>query len=158
MKPAQKWLSQNSMTKNTKHNKYLSKYSNGKEVSAAQYITEIICERKAHKDKQDLHYRFWVNKQWAAFYRNQIASAHKLLKEFPDKAIIRALNSDEGKKIYSLRAPHLADMIRKEHDVLQKENTILSMDLQRKNNVVFDKPKNTKRNIFSKLKDIDNEP
>ena len=27
-------------------NKYLSKYSNGKEVTAAQYITEIICEHK----------------------------------------------------------------------------------------------------------------
>lgn len=159
MKPAQRLLSQNLIMKNLKHNTYLSKYSNGKHVSAAQYITELICERKAVKDKQDLHYRFWVNKQWATFYRNQIASAHKLLKEFPDKAIIRALNSEQGKRIYSLRAPHLVGMIQKEHSLLEKENTVLKIDLQRKDNVVFDKlkPSNTKNSIFSKLKDIDNE-
>jgi hypothetical protein len=39
-----------------KENKYLSKYSNGKTVSAAQYITEIICENKAKRDKLDLHW------------------------------------------------------------------------------------------------------
>jgi hypothetical protein len=146
--------------KNPNHNKYLSKYSNGKTVSAAQYITELICERKALKDKKDLHYRFWVNKEWAAFYRNQIASAHKLLKNFPDKAIIRAINSEHGKKIYSLRAPHLGDMIRKEVDLLEKENTILKTPLERKDQIVFEKTtdRNIKRNIFSKLKDIDNEP
>jgi len=32
--------------------KYISKYSNNKFVSAAQYITEIICEHKAKKDKK----------------------------------------------------------------------------------------------------------
>jgi hypothetical protein len=66
------------MTNNT----YPSKYSNGKFVSAAQFITEMICENKAVKENKDLHYRFWSNKQWASFYRSQIASAHKLLKEY----------------------------------------------------------------------------
>ena len=47
--------------------KYISKYSNDKLISAAQYITEIICERKAVKDKQDLHYRFWISKEWSKF-------------------------------------------------------------------------------------------
>ena len=46
---------------------YISKYSNGKEVSDAQYITEIICEKKAKREKKDLHYRFWLNKEWENF-------------------------------------------------------------------------------------------
>ena len=33
-------------------------------VSDAQYITEIICEHKAKRDRKDLHYRFWLNKEW----------------------------------------------------------------------------------------------
>lgn len=140
-------------------NKYPSKYSNGKSVSAAQYITELICERKAAKDKQDLHYRFWVSPKWQAFYKNQIASAHKLLKTFPDKAIVRALSTDEGKKIYSLRAPHLPDIISKEATILETENTVLTKSLERKTDVSFSKTSqsNTK-NIISKLKDLDYEP
>jgi len=45
--------------------KYISKYSNGKQVSAAQYITELICENKARIEQKDLHYRFWNNKEWS---------------------------------------------------------------------------------------------
>jgi hypothetical protein len=150
----------NQSLKMSQSNKYLSKYSNGKSVSAAQYITELICERKASKDKQDLHYRFWASPKWQAFYKNQIASAHKLLKSFPDKAIIRALLTDEGKKIYSLRAPHLPDIIKKEAALLEKENTVLTKSLERKTDVSFSKSSNlnTKNNIISKLKDLDYEP
>ena len=85
-------------------NKYISKYSNDKVVSAAQYITELICERKASKDKKDLHYRFWLSKEWSAFFKNQIATAHKLLKQYSDKAIVNALLTEQGKKIFSLRS------------------------------------------------------
>jgi hypothetical protein len=137
--------------------KYPSKYSNGKEVSPAQYITEIICERKAGNEKSDLHYRFWVQKKWAAFYRNQIGSAHKLLKQYPAKAIIRALQSDKGKKIYSLRAPHFPAMIEQQMSILETENTVITkINTERKNDVVFQKTSDTK-NIISKLRDLDNE-
>jgi len=136
--------------------KYPSKYSNGKQVSPAQYITEIICERKANTEKVDLHYRFWVQKKWSAFYRNQIGSAHKLLKIYPAKAIIRALQSDKGKKIYSLRAPHLPPIIEQQVAILATENTIISKPIERKEEVVFQKTTPV-QNIISKLKDLDNE-
>jgi len=99
-------------------NKYPSKYSNGKLVSAAQFITEIICENKAIKDNKDLHYRFWTNKNWASFYRSQIASAHKLLKTYDATAIIKALKNSKARKIYSLRAPHLIPIIETEQSIL----------------------------------------
>lgn len=136
--------------------KYPSKYSNGKNVSAAQYITEIICEKKAKLNKQDLHYRFWVNKQWEKFYKDQIASANKLLKKYSDTAIIRALNSFKAQKIYSLRAPFLVPIIEAEEQILQSENTELSLNLNRPEKVVFGTLKQ-KHNIISKLKDLDNE-
>jgi len=136
--------------------KYPSKYSNGKNVSAAQYITEIICEKKAKLNKQDLHYRFWVNKQWEKFYKDQIASANKLLKKYSDTAIVRALNSLKAQKIYSLRAPFLVPIIEAEEQILQSENTELSLNLNRPEKVVFGTLKQ-KHNIISKLKDLDNE-
>jgi hypothetical protein len=135
---------------------YISKYSNGKVVSAAQYITEIICERKALINKEDLHYRFWLQSKWEVFYRNQIGSAHKLLKKYSSKSIIRALNTDKGKKIYSLRAPHLPPIIEEQEVVLKSENQNLNLNLQRKENVSFPTNKATK-NIITKLKGLDYE-
>ncbi len=137
--------------------KYPSKYSNDKLVTPAQYITEIICENKAKKDGLDLHYRFWVNKTWNRFYRDQIASANKLVKQYSDIAIIRALKRPEAAKIYSLRAPHLKPIIELEQEKLSKENTTFSLEPQRPSNVKFGSVQKNKPNLFSKLKDIDDE-
>lgn len=140
----------------TQNNKYPSKYSNGKSVSAAQFITEIICENKALKDKKDLHYRFWTNKEWAAFYRSQIASAHKLLKQYSPKAIIKALKNSKARKIYSLRAPHLIPIIEQEQ-VLVEQNEGLTADYSESreiNTKQFRKNK-VQKGIISKLREID---
>lgn len=138
--------------------KYISKYSNNKEVSAAQYITEMICEHKAKNEKKDLHYRFWLNPIWSRFYRNQIASANKLVQKYDDRAIVRALKNDKASKIYSLRAPHLVSIIEEEQTKLESENSTMFKVLERPTDVVFSKNQSEKKkNIVSKLKDIDHE-
>lgn len=139
-----------------KLNKYLSKYSNGKYVSASQYITEIICEHLALKNKKDLHYRFWINKDWEKFYKSQIFSANKLLSKYTDKAIIAALKTPEGQKIYSLRAPHLIDIILKQEHILSIKNNELNVSIER-NTESKGVKQSKKTNIFDRLKDIDNE-
>lgn len=136
--------------------KYPSRYSNGKEVSAAQYITEIICEHLAQKNKQDLHYRFWVSKEWEKFYKSQIFTANKLLKTFDAKAIIKALETANGKKIYSLRAPHLLPIIQQHQDLLILENRELSKPIERHNTKGLEYRSNTKKSTIEKLKDIEN--
>ncbi len=142
--------------KNPQKNRYLSKYSNGKTVSASQYITEIICEHLAIKNKKDLHYRFWINKEWEKFYKSQIFSANKLLSKHSDKAIIAALKTPEGQKIYSLRAPHLLDIILKQEKILETKNNEQNFIIER--NTSSKGISNTKKtNIFDRLKDIDNE-
>lgn len=136
--------------------KYPSRYSNGKSITAAQYITELICENKANKDGIDLYYRFWINKKWSKFYRDQIATANKLVKKYSDKAIIRALSDARTKKIFSLRAPHLLPIIEEKQLLLDAENQNLSKELNR---TVDSKGRDTKKtnNILDKLRNIDNE-
>jgi hypothetical protein len=134
--------------------KYPSKYSNGKSVSAAQYITELICEKKAKLDKKDLHYRFWDNKEWSRYYRDQVASANKLLKKYNETAIIRGLNNPKSAKIYSLRAPHLPAIIEQEQTLLESENKELSIVIERPQEVVFNVAK-SKSNIISKLRKLE---
>lgn len=134
--------------------KYPSKYSNGKSVSSAQYITEMICEKKAKIDGRDLHYRFWISPEWEKFYRDQIASANKLLKKYTDTAIVKALNNPKASKIYSLRAPHLPAIIEQEQAKLETVNSAITKKIDRPDNVSFGtKPKNN--NIISKLKDLE---
>ena len=134
--------------------KYISKYSNGKEVTAAQYITEIICEHWAKQNQQDLHYRFWTSAKWQKHYKSQIPAANKLVKKYNPKAIIRALNDPKAWKIYSLRAPHLPAMIEQHQKILESQKEELTKNFERKEEVKFAKKK-TKQNIISKLRELD---
>lgn len=136
-------------------NKYLSKYSNGKEVTAAQYITEIICEHKALVEKKDLHYRFWQSKEWSKFYRDQISSSNKLLKKHSAKSIIAALKDEKAKRIFSLRAPSLPALIKKHEEIIESQNTEFKLDVNRKEKSTYQK--NNSKGILSKLEDLDNE-
>ena len=138
--------------------KYISKYSNGKEITAAQYITEIICEHWAKQNQKDLHYRFWsTSEQWQKHYKNQITSANKLLKKYSDKAIIKALNDSKAYKIYSLRDPFLLPIIEYYEKQLQENTESLTKEFVRKEQVKFSNKKSGKKNIISRLKDLDNE-
>ena len=134
--------------------KYISKYSNGKNVSPAQYITELLCENKAKQEKKDLHFRFWNTPEWSAFYRNQIATANKLVKVYNPKCIIRALKHQSASKIYSLRAPHLIPIIEQECKLFEAENKELTKEYNRKQDKKFDQPV-AKKSIISKLKELE---
>lgn len=140
-----------------KHSKYPSRYSSGKLVSAAQYITELICENKAKNDGLDIHLKFWTNPKWSRFYRDQIATANKLLKTYEPKAIIKALSDIKSKNIYSLRAPHLLPIIQKYQKQVENEIKPISKNIDRSLNSTFRQEPNTKQNIISKLKELDNE-
>lgn len=137
-------------------NKFISKYSNGKAVSAAQFITEMVCEHKAVLEKKDLHYRFWTNKEWAQFYRSQIGTANKLLKKYDAKAIIKALKNTKARKIYSLRAPHLIPIIEQEQILLdqQEDVEVDYTDTRKINNSKFRKNKSS-NSIISKIREIE---
>lgn len=137
--------------------KFISKYSNDKEVSAAQFITELICENKAKADKKDLHFRFWLNKEWSKFYRDQIASANKLLKSYDPIDVIRALKTSKGQKIYSLRAKYFIPMILEQQELTQKMKEQSSdFSVERKSNPVTKKHQ-IKNNILKTLEGLDNE-
>jgi hypothetical protein len=104
----------------TKSN-YPSLYSPQGWVTAAQYIIEVICEHKAKAEGRDLPVRFWLNEQWAKYYKMQLRACHKLLKQFDEKAIIRALKDPRSKKTYSLMAPWLVNIIVEKQALLNQE-------------------------------------
>jgi hypothetical protein len=136
--------------------KYPSKYSNGKSVTPAQFITEIICERLAKKNKKDLHYRFWLSKEWEKQYKGQIGTANKLLQKYEPKDIIDTLCSTQGLKIYSLRAPHLCGMIDKHIENKLKCPKVTSKKIERHIDSKGQIKNHNKKNIIDILEEIDN--
>jgi hypothetical protein len=58
--------------------------------------------------------------------------------------------------MYSLRAPHLLPIIEQEAEIVSKENSALTKNLERKENISHRQSGNNPKNILSKLEDIDN--
>lgn len=111
--------------KRTESSRYQSRFSKSY-VTAAQYITELICEKHAKFNKKDLIQEFWKLPDWAKHYRQQIPTAYKLLKQFDAAAIINALQSKKAWNIYSLRAPHLIPIIEDEQKIVQAKKDSLA--------------------------------
>ena len=142
------------MSKNrTEKSKYPSRYSPDGWVSAPQYITEFVCEKKARKDNKELPIKFWGISEWRKYFRYQITLANKLLKDFPEEAIIAALKDNRCWKTYSLRSPFLHSIIKEKEALIQEResvdyNVVESKEVKHKTN-------NNKKSIISKLRELD---
>ena len=111
--------------------KYPSKYTD-REVTASQHIAEIMCERKASKDKKKLWKQFWNDKEWNNFFKRQCNLANKLLKLYGEGAIIQALG--RVKWVWSLATPAIVAEIEKigNIDVTKHEEHVPEQIEQRK--------------------------
>jgi hypothetical protein len=83
-------------------------------ITAYQKIAEIMCERQAAQKGRQLPTRFWTVKPWDRAFKLQVNLAQGLLKLYSAAAVMRALQTDEGKRIYSLTAEWLDPLIQKE--------------------------------------------
>ena len=91
--------------KNYNTKKYKSS-STGEPCTAAQYIAEIVCIRKKERENTgSLAFKFW-NNAFKKEYQTQIRVANKLIKKFSEKALLKYLNSDKGRNVYSLGFLH----------------------------------------------------
>ena len=102
----------------------LSRYkspSTGDYCTGAQYIAEMMCQRMAENSNEgSLAYKFWNTGKWKKTYQLQIIAANRLVDEYDERAIIAALKSKRGQKIYSLRFPSLKEMIEEQVEILKK--------------------------------------
>lgn len=141
--------------KQTKKSRYKSRYSPQGWVHAGQYITELICEKKAKVDKKELPLRFWKLDEWNKFYRYQIMLANRLVKKYNEHAIVSALLDNRTWKTYSLRSPFLIRIIEEYEEKIELAKKIskqVEYDFTPKK--TYDSA-NNKKSIISKLKELD---
>ncbi len=141
--------------------KYESRYGGG-QITAAQFLAEIMCERKAAIDKNDLPVKFWNNPKWKKFFCLQVIYANSLLKLYSDKAILSVLKDPRTKKIYSLRLEWLDPLFKEAQAKLDAQEhleepaqpmiTMTDGETTLRVRVPFGKKTN-----FQKLRELDNE-
>lgn len=136
--------------KRSEKSKYPSRYSPSGWVSFHQYITELVCEKKAQADNKDLPIKFWELKEWSAYYKYQATLAASLAKKYTEESIIKAIK--ECFKLTSLRSPVLISMIEKNEKTTPK-TTDKPLEYEFKENVEFKEVK--RKTKLSKLKDLD---
>lgn len=140
----------------TPKNKILqSKYSVDL-VTAEEYITELICEKIAVKERKPLSTKFWLNVYWHPIYKRQLHIAKSLLKLYPYQVIIAALKNEKSQKIYSLGMATSLDPII--HEEMQKYKGLLSKETIIVENQQVEKPRpqqNIKTSIITKLRNLD---
>lgn len=86
----------------------------------ANQIAQLICPRLLkQKGFASLPEKFWADKRFAREYKLQLIKSRSLLKMYSPQAIINALKSKEGLRIWSLTAPWLDGIIAAEEKRLQ---------------------------------------
>lgn len=146
------------MTRNRSDKSKYKSPSTGEYCTAAQYIAEIVCQRQAEKDNVGTPaYKFWNTEKWKKSYTHQIILANRLVKEYDERAIIKALNSGRGRSIYSLRFPGLEDMIVKEQLALKRSDGEESIKLEDIDTNSKPRKPFGKKSGMSKLRDLDHE-
>lgn len=138
----------------TDKSRYPSRYSPEGFVTAAQYIIELLCENKAKKyGTGDLPIRFWTLPEWADEFKSQLRAVHKLLKLYPEQAIINAIRA---KRHFSARPKFVVDQIKAEADKIKLVSALNSSMPKILPNIV-DKPKvkENRDSVLDKLSKLD---
>ena len=141
--------------KRTEKSKYPSRYSPNGWVHGGQYVTELICEKKAKVDKKELPIKFWQLPEWEKYYKYQIMLANRLIKKYGESSVIAALNDKRLWKTYSLRSPFLVQVIEEyveKKELAAKIRKEVEYDFSEK--TTFESS-NKKKSVISKLRDLE---
>ena len=127
--------------------------STGENCTAAQYIAEILIQRKAESEnKGSLAYKFW-NKTQKAAYTRQVQSVSKLISEFGERAVFDYI-VNKNKKVYSAMPKWVKEAVEMHAYFLSKKKEVIKQPKQIRKESVNSKPRKTygKKTLFSKLR------
>lgn len=106
---------------------YKSRFTDhNKDLTAAQWLAEQMCERQAAAQNKRLPIKFWsTDTEWNKIWVLQAIFASRLLKKYSEQAIIAAINSKRGRTVYSLANKFLIPLIETaQNDLACKTDTV----------------------------------
>jgi hypothetical protein len=130
--------------------------SGGDYVTCAQYVAEAVCTRMAEKENiGSQSYKFWNTPKWKKVFQYQVVLAHRLLRKYPEAAVVRAVHSPECKRMYSLRYPLLEKVIQKYQAIIDKENESTKTIDFKENAAIRKNRTHGKKTKLQKLRELD---
>ena len=129
--------------------------SSGDYITCAQYVAEVMCSRMAEKENVGSQaHKFWNLPKWKKHYQYQVVLANRLVKKYPEAAIVKAINSPECKRMYSLRFPPLESIIQKYQKIIERQSQD-STTIEVREDASRRSRRYGKRTSLQKLRDID---
>ena len=129
--------------------------SSGDYITCAQYVAEVMCNRMAEKENVGSQaHKFWNLPKWKKHYQYQVVLANRLVKKYPEAAIVKAINSPECKRMYSLRFPPLESIIQKYQKIIERQSQD-STTIEVREDASRRSRRYGKRTSLQKLRDID---
>ncbi len=130
--------------------------STGEYCTVAQYIAEILIQRKAEADnKGSLAYKFW-NKTQKKNYTRQVQAVSTLIGKFGESAVFDYI-INTNKRVYSASPKWVKEAVEKHKSVLDRrpKQKIEVTEVSRDN--IESRPRKTfgKKTLFSKLRNTD---
>jgi|TARA_B100000085_G_scaffold284494_1_gene317745 hypothetical protein len=131
--------------------------STGDYCTCAAYVAEIMCRRNAeNKNVGSLPYKFWNKKPWNWTFKKQLWAAQKILKDFSEEALVKAVNSSDFKGIFSLNHPKCIGVISKYELLLKEENAKPKQEIDIKKDPTVRNKSYGKKNLLHKLRKLEN--
>lgn len=138
--------------KPTEKSKYPSIYSPGVYVSCEKFICELLCQRHAYFENKDLPVKFWELPRWKTEFVKKIVHINRLLGQYSEEVIIKALRDPKGRRLYSATSPKLKPLLEKYASMPQVS---IKEDIEElEENLGLRKPSNEKKNLRSKLDEV----
>jgi|APGre2960657423_1045063.scaffolds.fasta_scaffold00113_14 hypothetical protein len=134
--------------------KYESRHGGGW-ITPAQFLAEVMCERTAKENLEELPIKFWNKPRWKKEFFKQLNLANTILKDHDAAVVSKALKSKEGKKIFSLGAPWLKKLI-----LLEEKNFKEISSLTESKEAVelpIRKTFQQSKSLIKRIKELDNE-
>ena len=136
-----------------------SKYtspSTGEFCTCAQYVAELMCTRMAQRKNQGTQaYKFWNTDKWKKIYQFQVILANRLISKYSELALVKAVQSRELSRAYSLRHPKVNEVVRK-HDIQVKlDASKIKKDLDVNESAETRKKGYGKRSKLNQLRNLD---
>lgn len=154
------------MAQQRKQGKAYKSPSTGQACDAAQYVAELMLTRKSEMNNSGkLGYKFW-NKSHKESYQGQVVAVRRLIKDFGEKLIISFVNSEQGKRIYSVGffkpLDFVVEAIKKYKPIFDKQQEKLARNIEQAQpekpiitSTESPKPFAKKSNLFSRIKTLE---
>ena len=143
-----------SKRKRTEKSKYKHQ-STGDHCTCAAYVAEIMCMKYAeYKNVGSLPFKFWSVKPWDWTFKKQLWAAREVIKNYGEEAVVRAVNSPEWGKIFSLKNKRAIPIIKKYSEIVKKEKEQEAQQLDVKEDAEARKKSFGKKSKLNKLRGL----